>query len=71
MNVPAGYHEDIRRFCSRLEHRAIEEKPSATARSSDHQRHRRIRLLGEQVRMLIETNTLALDEAEQPDRGKP
>ena len=38
---------------------------------SDHELRRRIRLLGEQVRMLVEMNALALGEAERPDCRKP
>lgn len=38
---------------------------------SDSDLRHRIRLLGEQVRMLIEMNALALDEAERPDCSNP
>ena len=38
---------------------------------SDHDLRHRIRLLGEQVRKLIEMNTLALEEVERPDCRKP
>lgn len=38
---------------------------------SDSDLRHRIRLLGEQVRMLIEMNALALEEAERPDCSNP
>ncbi len=38
---------------------------------SDSDLRHRIRLLGEQVRMLVEMNALALDEAERPDCSNP
>lgn len=38
---------------------------------SDSDLRHRIRLLGEQVRKLIEMNTLALEEVERPDCRKP
>lgn len=38
---------------------------------SDSELRHRVRLLGEQVRMLIEMNALALDETERPDCSNP
>lgn len=38
---------------------------------SDHELRSRIQILGGSVRMLIEMNALALDEAERPDCRKP
>lgn len=53
-----------------MEERMQEDLDRGSMVSDSDLRHR-IRLLGEQVRMLIEMNALALEEAERPDCFNP